>query len=216
MLGSGTRDARRTERYLDRLTAADERRAPDAPADVDVDPAVQFAARELRDGLTRVHPSFRFEEALAERLASGAARRAAGLPVEEAGRGAVAGTVAQFPGRSTGGVDALVVAGLQAAGPAADGSAPAHTRRVHGIWPAATFRLPEMAARQPRPLIFGGVGVGVASAAISLGAVYMAWRRSHPAASRMGRAAREAHGRTAYSGRGRRPRVIDGIPGVVS
>jgi hypothetical protein len=234
MLGSGTRDARRTERYLDGLTTADDRRASEVPVDVDVDPAVRFAARELRDGLTRVHPSFRFEEALAARLATGAARQAAGVPVEEPGAAAVPGTLAQFRGRPTGGTDALVATAVpaaltafaattateaadsEAAGPAADGSAPAPASRARAIWPAAAFRLPEMAARQPRPLIVGGVGVGVASAAISLGAVFVAWRHSHPAASRMGRAAREAHGRTAQSGRGRRPRVIDGILGVVS
>ena len=234
MLGSGTRDARRTERYLDGLTSADDRRASDVPVDVDVDPAVRLAARELRDSLTRVHPSFRFEEALAARLAAAAARQAAGLPVEEPAAAAAAGTVAQFRGRSIGGADAAVagtvpvVLSAFAAAAAGDGATmppgdPAGASAIQapgghlrGIWPTSPFRLPEVAIRQPRPLIVGGVGVGVASAAISLGAVYVAWRHSHPAVTPMGRAAREAHGRAAHFGRGRRQRVVDEIRGVVS
>jgi hypothetical protein len=73
-------------------------------------------------------------------------------------------------------------------------------------------RLPEMAARQSRPLIVGGVGV---ASAISIGAVYVAWRHSHPASGRMGRAARAAHNRATGSGR-RRAGIVDGILEVVS
>ena len=71
-----------------------------------------------------------------------------------------------------------------------------------------------MAARPSRPLIVGGVGV--ASAAISIGAVYVAWRHSHPASGRMGRAARAAHGRRPPGSGRRRTGVINGILGVVS
>jgi hypothetical protein len=53
-----------------------------------------------------------------------------------------------------------------------------------------------VAAHPRRPLIVGGVGV--ASAAISLGAVYVAWRHSHPTSGR------------------RRSGVINEILGVVS
>jgi alkanesulfonate monooxygenase SsuD/methylene tetrahydromethanopterin reductase-like flavin-dependent oxidoreductase (luciferase family) len=75
-------------------------------------------------------------------------------------------------------------------------------------------RLPDMTTGPRRPYLVGGVGVGVASAAISLGAVYVAWRYSHPASGRMGRAVRAAHGRSSHSGR--RSGVINGIRGVVS
>ena len=39
MLGNRARDARRTERYLDGLMAADERRAAEVPTDIDIDPS---------------------------------------------------------------------------------------------------------------------------------------------------------------------------------
>jgi hypothetical protein len=198
MLGSGTRDARRTELYLDGLMAADERHALELPVDAEMDPAVRYAARELRAGLTRLHPSFRFEDALAARLSEGAARLRAGLPVDDTASVAMPGTLAQFRGRST------------AAEPAAE---PATQSR--DIWLAPAFRrLPDRSTHPSRPLIVGGVGV--ASAALSIGAVYVAWRHSHPASSRMGRAARAAHGRTTHSGGSRRSGVINGILGVVS
>jgi len=50
--------------------AADRRRVSEFPVDVDIDPSVRLAARELRAGLVRVHPSFRFEERLVHRLGS--------------------------------------------------------------------------------------------------------------------------------------------------
>jgi hypothetical protein len=191
--------------------AADERRVADFPVDVEVDPAVRFAARELRASLTRVHPSFRFEEALATRLAAGAARQQSGLPLAEAVARARPGTVAPFRSSSLSGINATM--GAVAAPPPP--AAPAAAGRARSVSPGAAFRrLPEMAAHPSRPMIVGGVGV--ASAAISLGAVYVAWRHSHPASGRMGRAARAAHGRTAHSGRNRRSGVINGIIGVVS
>jgi len=127
MLGNGTRDARRTERYLDGLIAADERRADDVPADTDLDPPVRSAARELRAGLTRVHPSFRFEDALAARLSEGAARLKIGLPIEEtaavAGSGDAAGGVTAAGGSVGIGVGA--VEGATAAGEIGTGIATA-------------------------------------------------------------------------------------------
>ena len=217
MLGNGTRDARRTERYLNGLVAADERRAPDGPVDTELDPAIRVAAEELRSGLVRVHPSFRFEESLSARLAAGALRLGSGLPVD-AETAAVPGTVAPFRGRSAAPVEEPVAAAFVelAAAPIVEPAAPpAPSTHSRAIWPAAAFRrLPDMSARPSRPFIVGGVGV--ASAAISIGAVYVAWRHSHPASSRMGRAARAAHGRTVHSGHGRRSGVINGILGVVS
>jgi hypothetical protein len=210
MLG-GARDARRTERYVDDLLAAGERGADDAPVDAGLDPTVLAAARRLRAGLIRVHPSFRFEEKLAGRLAAGAVRMAAGL--DPSGPSTPPDNLAPFP--------VLPVAEL---GPAADGAelpagfiAPHGTAapEIHGraILPPAVFRrLPEVAARPSRPFIVGGVGV--ASAAISLGAVYVAWRHSRPSPGRMGKAVRAAHGRAALSSRNRRSGVTHGILGV--
>lgn len=62
-----------TDRYLDALLAAAERQADDAPVDVALDPDMRAAMRALRRILVRVHPSFRFEERLAARLADLAA-----------------------------------------------------------------------------------------------------------------------------------------------
>lgn len=213
MLGDGTRDARRTERYLDGLMAADERRSPGIPVDVDLDPAVRFAAGELSTGLVRVHPSFHFEDALASRLSAAAARLKAGLPVEEY-LPLPAGVLAEFPSRAGHAATAgATYAALDATTATAGAAGPA----VHSTGPAAALRrLPEKAGHPSRPLIVGGVGVGVASAALSLGAVYVAWRHSHPASGRMARAARAAHGRTGHSSQHRRAGVINGILGVVS
>jgi hypothetical protein len=218
MLGDGTRDARRTDRYLEGLMAADERHAPETPVDTELDPAIRLAARELRSGLVRVHPSFRFEESLSARLAAGAARMRAGLPVESVAL-ATSGAVAPFRRRSAAGPTAVVAAAdpVAAAVVAAEGPAAGvvTATQPRAVWPSGAFRrFPDMAARPSRPLIVGGVGV--ASAALSIGAVYVAWRHSHPASGRMGRAARAAHGRTGHSSHGRRSGVINGILGVVS
>jgi hypothetical protein len=88
-----------TDRYLDALLAAAERRIPDAPLDPALDPAVdpaldpalRSAALRLRDELVRVHPSFRFEERLARRLAEAAA----GMRLATAVGGE--GTILPFP-----------------------------------------------------------------------------------------------------------------------
>jgi len=66
-------DALRTDGYLEALLAARDRRAEDAPADAGLDPAVRAAALVLGRNLARIHPSFRFEERLADRLAGIAA-----------------------------------------------------------------------------------------------------------------------------------------------
>lgn len=65
-------DALRTDRYLDSLLSAD-RSAADAPADSGLDPLIRDVATRLRRHLAPVHPSFRFEERLASRLAEMAA-----------------------------------------------------------------------------------------------------------------------------------------------
>lgn len=62
-----------TDRYIDALLAAADRRATDAPTDSSLHPALRATARRLNRELVRVHPSFRFEERLAAAL--GAAGR---------------------------------------------------------------------------------------------------------------------------------------------
>jgi hypothetical protein len=62
-----------TDHYLDSLLAANDRHATDAPSEPGLDANVRGAAARLRTSLTRVHPSFRFEERLAARLAEVAA-----------------------------------------------------------------------------------------------------------------------------------------------
>jgi hypothetical protein len=57
--------------YLERVLA---RSGTDlGPGDADLDPALRRVSDRLRRDLTRVHPSFRFEERLAVRLAEAAA-----------------------------------------------------------------------------------------------------------------------------------------------
>jgi hypothetical protein len=56
-----------TDRYLESVLA---RAGTDlGPADADLAPALRLASDRLRHDLVRVHPSFRFEERLAARLA---------------------------------------------------------------------------------------------------------------------------------------------------
>lgn len=57
------------DRYVEALLAAHARQADDAPAGAELDPAVRTTARRLASALPRVHPSFRFTEALAADLA---------------------------------------------------------------------------------------------------------------------------------------------------
>jgi len=163
-----------TDRYLDALLAAAERRAPDAPADPSLDPALRRAALRLRDELVRVHPSFRFEERLARRLAEAAA----GMRLAVAAGGE--GVILPFPGAAA---DRL------AGGPPA-------TDRLAGEPPLGVD--PDDARPVPRrPLLVGGA---VTSAALSLaGAAFVAWRLSRGAptdpmarAVRLARAARAA------------------------
>ncbi len=63
------------------------------PADPAIDPTLRLAARRLRDELVRTHPSFRFEERLARRLAEAAAR----MRLATAAGGEAEATVIPFP-----------------------------------------------------------------------------------------------------------------------
>jgi hypothetical protein len=74
-----------TDRYLESLLAARDRRNAAHPSDQGVDRGVAVTARALEEGLTRVHPSFRFEERLAGDLQAAAARSRRGGRVARPG-----------------------------------------------------------------------------------------------------------------------------------
>ena len=138
-------DALVADRYLDSLLAAVDRHATTRRHDADLDPDVREAARVLRASLVRVHPSFRFEERLAGRLAELAATRPA-RPCAAGG-----GALIELPGASHAILEAdpLVAAILRGELDPTDADAV------------------DRAARQPgarRPLLVGGA---ITSAAIS-------------------------------------------------
>lgn len=74
-------DAFVTDRYLDSLLAAHARGVDRGPTPADPEAAIRRTADRLASDLTRLHPSFRFEEALAARLVDAAIRmrRAGGI-----------------------------------------------------------------------------------------------------------------------------------------
>ena len=171
-----------TDDYLDallatahRLQAADADAAGDADLDTPGDD-LRHASAVIRASLLRVHPSFRFEERLAERLADLAASRP---PRALAVGGKRHGEVIPFPGPAGSDLaDPLLAAVLDGRLDPADAEAVAR---------AAGLRSPS------RPFIVGGA---ITSAALSLvGVAWVAWRASRPSGSTMARAAREAHAR---------------------
>jgi hypothetical protein len=173
-------DAMVTDHYLETLLAAGDRHAADAPADAGLDADLRDAARVLRRALVRVHPSFRFEERLAARLAG----MAAGAHTPAASGG---GAVLDFPGTR-------VAAGSPTDPP--DPPDPLLDAILLGTLDPSDAAAVDRAARTPlprRPLIVGGA---ITSAAISIvGVAWVAWRAGHPAAGAMTRAARTAHSR---------------------
>jgi hypothetical protein len=194
-------DALVMDRYLDDLLAAGDRHAGDVPADAGLDPELRRAGVVLRAALVRVHPSFRFEDRLAARLAELAT---------PARRDVVAGGE-RTPGR---GVVALPRAAGRAGDPLLAGRAgdPLLAAILAGDLDPADDRAVDHAggARSAsRPLI---VGSAITSAAISIaGVVFVAWRASRPGARQaaggaMARAARSAHARRTGS-------AVAGIPG---
>lgn len=138
-VGSSARDgeieALVVDRYLESLLA----RAPRDPEDMPDD--LRATADRLATGLPRYHPSFRFEEALAARLALAAASATG-----------TTGDLIDFPTR-----------------------------------PSRDRGASEDGRGQVRPVVIGGV---LTSAAISLAAAWMAWRRGRPTADPMTRALR--------------------------
>jgi len=163
-------DALVTDRYLESLLAAYDRRASDAPSDAELDPTVRLVAARLGADLIRVHPSFRFEERLAARLAEVGQRLAlaAALPSASSSR-------------------------LQPQSPPQPGVAPIHLPRRTGTDELAPVDLldparPESPGGPPRrPLRISGT---LASAALTIaGAAIVAWRLRRSAAALPGIAA---------------------------
>jgi len=66
-------EALQVDRYLESILVARDRGAAFGPYDPDLDPELRSVAERLSAELVRVHPSFRFEERLARRLADVAA-----------------------------------------------------------------------------------------------------------------------------------------------
>lgn len=179
-------DALVLDRYLDALLLSGGRGVP-APAGPDVDPELPGAARRLQRDLVRVHPSFRFEERLAARLAE----------VAHGVRAAAGAEGLLIPFRSRGQPDDRVDDEDSLLAAIAAGS----------IDPAADRRSPAAS-----PMVLGGA---LTSAALSLaGVAWVAWRasqrsqRSGRDGRAMRRAARIAHRR---SGRERRGRIARGL-----
>ena len=156
-------DALVADRYLDALLVAGDRRAADAPADASLDPELRSAARALRRSLVRVHPSFRFEERLAARLADLAAAQASP---------AVAGAIVPF-GRISPPDPALQAILAGELDPAAAEPDPAAPRSAPSSLSAPA------ALRARSPWLVGGA---VTSAAISIaGVAFVAWRTTRTA-----------------------------------
>jgi hypothetical protein len=178
------------DRYLDALLAAAERHAGAGATDAMLDPELRRAAGVLRRSLVRVHPSFRFEERLADRLA--ALARADVAARDEAATGAADGTIAPA-------ARVLAFPGSDATPAAATGTPGRDDPLLEAILagavdPAedAVLDLDRRLASARRPLLVGGA---ITSAAISLvGVAWVAWRATRqsgrPGQNPLGRAGR--------------------------
>lgn len=109
---TGSSDALLTDLYLDALLAGAVLAADGPPR---LDPAARDAAERLRRDLVRVHPSFRFEERLATRLAEAAV--ALRMPVAAGAEG----RVVPLRRPDGDGLDGELDPGIEAAGPAEAG-----------------------------------------------------------------------------------------------
>jgi hypothetical protein len=178
---SAATEALLTDLYLDALLAgavldAASRGTPDDAAG-QLDPAARRAADRLRHDLVRVHPSFRFEERLATRLAEAA--MAMRVPIAAGGEGRIV-AFRPVPAR---GLDPGLV-------PASDGRDPAELARAEGGADPLVSGTDPTRRVPARPLLIGGA---LTSAALSIaGAAFVAWRFGRPgrASTPMARAAR--------------------------
>ena len=183
---SGTTDALLTDIYLDALLAgaALDGATAGRPGDAisRLDPAARQAADRLRRELVRVHPSFRFEERLATRLAEAAV--AMRVPVAA---GAEGGRVVAFRSGGLPDPDADPIPGA-----ASDPTDPGALDLGPGGSESGIATVIDAAGRRvpTRPLLIGGA---LTSAALSIaGAAFVAWRFGRPGrgATPMARAAR--------------------------
>ena len=155
-------DVLAADRYLEAILAAGDQPTGGAPSgQPGLDPETRRAVDAVRRALVRVHPSFRFEERLADRLASmaGASTGAPGVP----------GVVVPFPDLRP------------AAAPEADPLLPAI---LAGTLDPADDRVLDIDSRiagARRPLLVGGA---ITSAALSLvGVAWVAWRATRQSPS---------------------------------
>lgn len=170
-----------TDRYLESLLLAGERRADDAPSDAALPPALRRAARQLSIDLVRVHPSFRFEERLAARLAEAAAAMQASESMTRTGE--PLGPLPFVAGAAT-----AAILPSSPATPAGAPGAPAPGAPAPGAPPPGA---PPPVVPLSRPLIVGGA---LTSAVLWIaGVAYLAWRRNRSPLGPMARAARAAH-----------------------
>jgi hypothetical protein len=174
---SAATDALLTDLYLDALLAGAVLGSGTAgtPADAagQLDPAARRAADRLRHDLVRVHPSFRFEERLATRLAEAAVAMRVPIAAGDGGR------IVAFRPSPAIDLEPGLVPPESPGEPAAVGK---RGRIAAELDPAR--RVPA------RPLLIGGA---LTSAALSIaGAAYVAWRLGRPGRSSapMARAAR--------------------------
>jgi hypothetical protein len=183
---SGPTDALLTDLYLDALLAGAVLDAAGGGPPTDptggLDPAARQAADRLRRDLVRVHPSFRFEERLATRLAEAAV--AMRVAVAAGGEG---GHLLAFRTDARHAPDADLIP----TGPG-DEPDPLLAGDRPGVSEAGLDPRSDLGARRVpgRPLLIGGA---LTSAALSIaGAAYVAWRFARPGrgATPMARAAR--------------------------
>jgi hypothetical protein len=157
-------DALVIDRYLESLLAARAGGADAVPASLDVDPGLRELADRLVRALPRLHPSFRFEEALSARLTAAAlAQREAPAP---AGSRAMSLTL---PGR---------IAPFDPADPELAAYLDPHPLDGDGD--------------RVRPLLIGGALTSAALSLA--GAAYVAWRLRRSPVTPMERAVRAVAG----------------------
>jgi hypothetical protein len=185
---SGTTDALLTDLYLDALLAGALLDAAGAGLSTDpgshLDPAARQAADRLRRDLVRVHPSFRFEERLATRLAEAAVA----MRVQFAA-GGEGGSVVAFRAAGRPDLDGDLIPASSDAADLAEGDRPEPGVRPPS--PGFASDVDASGRRVPtRPMLIGGA---LTSAALSIaGAAFVAWRLGRPgrASTPMARAAR--------------------------
>ena len=164
-----------TDRYLERVLARATGGPSSGPVDALLNPVLRDAADQLRRDLVRVHPSFRFEERLASRLAEAAA--ALRMPAAV--------------GAESGVVPIGVLGGASVEGDDGDEG-------------AYLFDDGELDRRElSRPLLIGGALTSAAISLA--GAAWVAWRarpaRRGSAMVRAARAVREARLAAVHAGR---------------